>query len=167
MSDSFATPWTVARQAPLSVRFPGWEHRRGSPFPYQGDLSNPGIEPASPALGGGFFTTEAPGKCMVIKIALWKWLLCYLPGFIYNTVKDHKQYLLRNHSVLMDSQVALVVKNLPASAGDARGTGSIPGLGRFPGSRKMATRSSIAWKIPWTEKPGRLQSMGLQRLEHD
>ena len=32
----------------------------------------------------------------------------------------------------------------------------------------MATRSSIlAWKIPWTEKPGRLQSMGLQRLEHD
>ena len=136
MSDSFATPWTVARQAPLSMRFPGWEYWSGSPFPYQGDLSDPGIEPVSPALGGGFYTREAPGKSMVIKIALWKWLLCYLPGFIYNTVKDHKQYLLSNYSVLMDSQVALVVKNLPASAGDTRGTGSIPGLGRFPGSRK-------------------------------
>ena len=34
--------------------------------------------------------------------------------------------------------------------------------------KEMATHSSIlAWKIPWTEEPGRLQSMGLQRVEHD
>ena len=45
--------------------------------------------------------------------------------------------------------------------------GSIPGLGRSPGE-DMATHSSIlAWKIPWTEEPGRLQSMGLQRVGHD
>ena len=68
--DPFVTPRTVAHQAPLSVRFPRQEHWSGSPFPYQGDLSDPGIEPASPALGGGFFTAEAPGKSMVIKIAL-------------------------------------------------------------------------------------------------
>ena len=58
------------------------------------------------------------------------------------------------------SQVVLVVKNPPASAGDIRDTGSIPGLGRSPG-RVMATHCSIlAWKIPWTEEPGGLQSIG-------
>ena len=38
------------------------EHWRGSPFPSSGDLRDPGIEPESPALAGGFFTTEPPGK---------------------------------------------------------------------------------------------------------
>ena len=54
----------------------------------------------------------------------------------------------------------LVVKNPPANAGDV---GSIPGLG---GSleKEMATHSSIlAWEISWTEEPGGLQSMGLQK----
>ena len=61
-------------------------------------------------------------------------------------------------------EVALVVKNLPANVGDIRDTGLIPGLGRFPGGEHaMATHSSIlAWRIPWTEKPGGLQSMGSQ-----
>ena len=37
-----------------------------------------------------------------------------------------------------------------------------------PLEKEMATHSStLAWKIPWTEEPGRLQSMGLQRVEHD
>ena len=52
-----------------------------------------------------------------------------------------------------DSQVAPVVKNKPAYAGDLRDTDSAPGL------KEMATHSSIlAWRIPWTEEPGRLQS---------
>ena len=43
----------------------------------------------------------------------------------------------------------------------------IPGWGRSPG-KEMATHSSIlVWKIPWTEEPGRLQSMGSQRVRHD
>ena len=55
-----------------------------------------------------------------------------------------------------------MVKNLPLNAGFARDVGSIPGLGRSP-ERGMATHpSSLAWKIPWTEEPGRLQSMGWQ-----
>ena len=63
--------------------------------------------------------------------------------------------------------VALVVKNLPARAGDLKDTGSTPGSGRSPGGG-MATLSSIlAWRIPWTEEPGRLHSMGLQRVGHD
>ena len=45
--------------------------------------------------------------------------------------------------------------------------GSFPGLGRSP-EKGMETHSSIlAWRIPWTEGPGRLQSMGLQRVRHD
>ena len=56
-----------------------------------------------------------------------------------------------------------VVKNLPANAGEV---GSIPQLGRFPQEKEMATHSSIlAWEIPWTEEPGRLQSPGSQKSQ--
>ena len=58
----FVTPWTVASQAPLSMGFPRQEYWRGLLFPSPGDLPNPGIKPAFPALAGGFFTTEPPGK---------------------------------------------------------------------------------------------------------
>ena len=59
------TPWTVAHQAPLSLGFSRQEYWSGLPFPPPGDLPDPGIEaksPMSPALTGGFFTTEPPGK---------------------------------------------------------------------------------------------------------
>ena len=46
----FATPWTVAHQAPLSVGFSRQEHWSGLPFPSPGDLPDPRIEPRSPAL---------------------------------------------------------------------------------------------------------------------
>ena len=60
-----------------------------------------------------------------------------------------------------------MVKNSSANAGDARDMGSIPGLGD-PLAKGMATHSSIlAWRIPWPEKPGRLQSMRLQRVGHN
>ena len=62
VSDSFATPWTVAHQVPLSVGFSSQEYWSGVPFPPPGDLPNPGIEPTSSALAGGFFTTKPPGK---------------------------------------------------------------------------------------------------------
>ena len=56
------------------------------------------------------------------------------------------------------------VKNPPANAGEA---GSIPGSGRFL-EKEMATHFSIlAWKIPWIEIPGGLQSMESQRVGHD
>ena len=50
MSDSFVTPWTGAHQAPLSMGFPRQEHWSGLPFPFPGDLPDPGTEPVSPAL---------------------------------------------------------------------------------------------------------------------
>ena len=56
-----------------------------------------------------------------------------------------------------------MVKNLPDNAGD---TGPIPGLGRSTGEY-MATHSSVlAWEIPWTEEPGRLESKGSRRVKH-
>ena len=57
----FATPWTVAHQAPLSMGFSRQEYWSGLPCPPPGDLPNPGIESESliaPALTGGFFTTS-------------------------------------------------------------------------------------------------------------
>ena len=66
MSDSFATSWTAASQAPLSMGFPRQEYWSGLPLPSPGDLPNPGIEPMSPALAGGFFTTEPPGKPFIL-----------------------------------------------------------------------------------------------------
>ena len=51
-----------------------------------------------------------------------------------------------------------MVKNLCANAGDVRNTGSITGSGRSPGE-EHGNSSILAWKIPWTEEPGRLQSI--------
>ena len=70
--------------------------------------------------------------------------------------------------MLWASQVALVVKNLPASAGDACET-SVQSLGQEdPLEEGRATPSSIlAWRIPWTEEPGELQSIGSHRVRHD
>ena len=65
------------------------------------------------------------------------------------------------------SEVVLMVKSLPANAGDKRDMGSIPGSGD-PMEEGMATHSSIlTWRIPWTEEPGGLQSIELQRVGHD
>ena len=66
-------------------------------------------------------------------------------------------------------KVALVIKNPPANAGDIRDPW-VWSLGREDPLEKegMAIHSSIlAWRIPWTEEPGRTQSMGSQRVEHD
>ena len=58
----FVISWNVAHQAPRSIGFPRQEYWSGLPFPAPEDLSHPEIEPTSPALAGGFSTTEPPGK---------------------------------------------------------------------------------------------------------
>ena len=65
----FATLWTVARQAPLSMGFPRQEYWSGLPFPPPGDLPDPGIKPASPAspaLADKSITAESPRKASVV-----------------------------------------------------------------------------------------------------
>ena len=56
------------------------------------------------------------------------------------------------------------VKSSSDKAGD---TSSIPGLGRSPGVGNGTSSNILAWKIPWTEEPGGLQSKGSQRVRHD
>ena len=55
VSNSFAAPWTVVCQAPLSMGFSGQEYWSGLSFPSPRDLPDPGIKPTSSVLGGGFF----------------------------------------------------------------------------------------------------------------
>ena len=63
--------------------------------------------------------------------------------------------------------MAIVVKNPFASVGDIRDMGSIPGS-EDPLEEGMVTNSKIpAWRIPWTEEPGGLQSKGLHRVGYD
>ena len=55
-----------------------------------------------------------------------------------------------------------MVKNPPDNAGDTGDTGSISGMGISPEEEKATNSSILAWRIPWTEEPGGLQSMRLQ-----
>ena len=63
--------------------------------------------------------------------------------------------------------MALVVKNLPADAGEIRDVGSTPELGRCPGEGTGNTLKYSCWEIPQTEEPGGLEPMGSQKVRHD
>ena len=71
----FATPWTAQPSRLLCHGISRQEYWSGLPFPFPGDLPNPGMEPISPALTGRFFTTEPPGKPLVkgkmLQNSLW------------------------------------------------------------------------------------------------
>ena len=112
-----ATLWPVARRAPMSMGFSRQECWRGLPCPPPGDLSNPGIEPASltsPALAGGFFTTTPPGKPLLVEVQC---LFSYLGWSLQNPY-------------WMGFPGGSVGKESTWNVGDL---GSIPGLGRWPG----------------------------------
>ena len=78
----FATPWTVAYQAPPSMGFSRQEYWSGLPFPSPGDLPDPGIEPRSPVLQADALTSEPPGKPLVSGILLKIYLNICLLGRI-------------------------------------------------------------------------------------
>ena len=61
----FATPWTVAYQASLSMEFSRQEYWSGLPFPSPGDFPDPGIEPGSPVLQADALPSEPPGKLVI------------------------------------------------------------------------------------------------------
>ena len=93
VSDSFATLWILACQAPLSMGFPKQAYWSGLLLPPPRDLPNPGVEPASPALAGRFFTADPPGKLhngTLLRVLPWSkgsawislgvlWLRLHLP----------------------------------------------------------------------------------------
>ena len=69
MSNSFVTPWTVTRQAPLSMGLSRQEYWNGLPFTSPVDFSDTGMKPTFAAMAGTFFTTEASGKPITFHIS--------------------------------------------------------------------------------------------------
>ena len=70
----------------------------------------------------------------------------------------------KENTGILDTTCGSEVK---ASAWNAGDPGSIPGSGRSPGEGNGTHSSTLAWRISWREEPGRLQSMGSQRVGHD
>ena len=73
VSDSFVIPWTVARQAPLSMGFSRQEYWSGLPCPPPGDLPNLGIKTASPALQADSLPLSQQGSSQLPVVALTPW----------------------------------------------------------------------------------------------
>ena len=149
MSDSLWPPWTSACQTPLSVGFSRQGYWSELPFPTQGDLPDPGIEPVSPvssALAGRLFPLSHLGNLEIKYANLHKvsWILniIILPVFVSGL-----PWWLKS------SLVTHMVNSPPA-----RQETQIWSLGwEDPLEEEMATYSIIlAWRIPWTEESGGL-----------
>ena len=131
----------------------------GGHFHLQEIFSDPGIEtssPVSPTLAGRFFTTELPGK---------PYLLFTLTFTLGGTQTLFKGFMSKQSiTIIWASLVAQRLKCLPPMWETW-----LWSLGREdPPEKEMVTHSSIlAWRILWSEKPGKLQSMGSQRVGHD
>ena len=134
----FATQWTVAYQAPLSVGFSRQEYWSGLPFPSPGDLPDPGIEPGSPALQADVLPSEPPGK----PSSILGWVI--------------------NNMVALTELNSYSIKYVPPSP-----VGSVPAWGRSPEEGNGNPVQYSCLEIPWAEDPGRLQSMGSQNAGHD
>ena len=87
----------MAHRAPLSMGFSRQEHWSGLPFPSQGDLPDPETEPMSPALAGGVFTSEPPGKPLLIISGLFFSSFPFPIGLPHHRMGEfltHKSYSL-------------------------------------------------------------------------
>ena len=97
---TFATPWTVSCQAPLSMGLSRQEYWSGLPFPSLGDLPDPGIEPGSPALQAGSLPVELQGKiyiymCVCMYIRVYTVFLSRLSSLCSGNVNGLLCYLLK------------------------------------------------------------------------
>ena len=103
----FATPWTVAHHAPLSMEFSRQEYWSGLLFPSPGDLPDPGIEPVFPALQADSWPSEPPGKLVlkacsqlirptVCRVGRWR-----LPGSKSWVISPASSFLLINSKCLL------------------------------------------------------------------
>ena len=146
----FVTPWTIAHQVPPFMKISWQEYWSGLPFPSPGVLPDPGIKPGSPALQADAFMSKPPRKPVYMyKYALslnihlysrWNivfWTICDLFPF-------HPKYSCKSKDSIFSCMYVCVY-------GEGNGT----------------PLQYTCWKIPWTEEPGRLQSMGSLRVGHD
>ena len=117
----FATPWTAARQAPLSMGFSRQEPWNGLPCPPSGDLSDPGIEPTSlmfPTLTGGFFTTIKTRMCCSVAqscLTLCDPMNCSTPGLpVHHQLPEFTQTHVHRVSGAIQPSHPLSSPSLPA-----------------------------------------------------
>ena len=100
------TSWTLAQHAPLSKGFPRQEYWSGLPFASAEDLPNPGVEATSPALAGGCFTTESPGKPnkQVSLISIKEqilWSLYLLPSSPHSKENKLDYWYIQTHFIFL------------------------------------------------------------------
>ena len=105
-----------------------------------------------------------PGEVVMALVGVWWWQWWDSPGQEAKTERKWVPNYNNSSSQLWCWAHGSVVKTLPVNAGDA---GLIPGSGRSPGEGMATHFSILAWKIPWTEEPSRLQALGSQRVGHD
>ena len=144
MSDS-TTPWTISHQVPLSMEFSRQEYWSGLAFPSPGDLSDPGIEPRSPALQVDSLSLSYQESPSVIKnIYIYKeYTLTHIYGIAPNI---HMCVCIYTHTyIFMDFPGDSVIKNPPAMQETW-----VPSLCQEdPLEKRMPTHSSIlAWRVP-------------------
>ena len=133
-----ATPRTTAHQAPLSMGFSRQEYWSRLPFPSPGDLSKSGIEPQVSCIAGWFFTVWGTREFYIslnLRFSVKLWLPRWLSG------KESACQCRRYKRCRFD-----------------------PLVRKIPWRRKWQS-SILAWKIPWTGKPGGLQSLGVSELD--
>ena len=140
----FVTPWTVAHQTPLSMEFSRQEYWSGWPFPPPGDLPDPGLRWCC-----------VQGACMVpcfcsqppaFAPGASEWLLGFLASLCLLSRICPTAHTC-SYSSCHTCRCVLLLKET---------------------EKAMAPHSStLAWKTPWTEEPGGLQSMGSLRVGHD
>ena len=102
-----AIPWTVARQAPLSLGFSRQEYWSGLPYPSPGDLPNPGIKPiswASPELQAGYLPTEPPEKPPVASYILYIYVRIYNLS-VLSFVDGHTWFICTNQLPAASSHI--------------------------------------------------------------
>ena len=138
MPDSFVIPWTVACQAPLSMGFSRQEYWSRLPCPPRGDLPNPGIEPRSPALPGGFFTSKPPGKPQSRSL-----LVIY---FIYSSVyMSGNQLILQYHAVSHHDEVITLSSSLRPHQVEK-------GVSLVVQWQRICLQCRRCWLDPWVRK---------------
>ena len=128
----------------FSVGFPT---ESGLPFASLEDLPDPGIKLKSPALQADSLPLRHEG---------FPWIACSSSELIWRYMAVTRRQL--------DFPGGSDGKASVYNVGDL---GPILGLGRSAGEGNGNPLHTLAWKFPWTEEPGRLQSMGSQRVEHD
>ena len=149
---TLCNPWTVAHQAPLSTEFSNQAYWGGQPFPSPEGLPDPGIEPGSPALAGGFFTMESPGKPFSHRAHPSDWNTGRICVERCSVFLCSKYTCLCLWGIVNNDWPGLSdLKGLTAPTGDGAGLPEVPhSLARSKHRHSCRGRPSLPWGRSWS-----------------